>query len=131
MKRITGIVIIVALALAPDGGARRLRPQDQAVEQTTGHIDMAKDVAAKGEIMMVKTGVPAYMATNGARAARRGAGRSASFVEPVAQEPVDPGADEGRATAGRHRLRARDRHELHARRRALRRQRLQRAVTGH
>jgi hypothetical protein len=34
------------------------------IETPTGTIDKAKDVAAKGEIMMVKTGIAAYAATN-------------------------------------------------------------------
>jgi len=37
-------------------------PQD--VQTPTGNIDIAKNVAAKSEIMMVKTGIAAYIATN-------------------------------------------------------------------
>jgi hypothetical protein len=36
------------------------------IQTPTATIDKAKDVAAKGEIMMVKTGIAAYAATSGA-----------------------------------------------------------------
>ena len=51
---VLGIVLAVTACGATD------------IQTPTGTIDKAKDVAAKGEILMVKTGVAAYVVTNGA-----------------------------------------------------------------
>lgn len=84
MKRIAGIAIIVALALALVAGCGL---QDQAVEQTTGQIDVAKDAAVKAQLMMIKTGVQAYVATNGAPPPDASQATLGSVVQPW---PVNP-----------------------------------------
>ncbi len=70
--------------------------QDQAVENTTGKIDVAKDAAVKAQLMMIQTGVQAYIATSGAAACRRLASHPRRLREPLADEPVLRCADEGR-----------------------------------
>jgi hypothetical protein len=54
-------VALVVLGIALLAGACGAKD----IQTPTGNIDKAKDVAAKGEIMMVKTGIAAYAATNG------------------------------------------------------------------
>jgi hypothetical protein len=87
MKRIAGIVIIISLALALTAVAAGCGLQDQAVEQTTGQIDVAKDAAVKAQLMMIKTGVQAYVATNGAPPPDASQATLGSFVQPW---PVNP-----------------------------------------
>jgi hypothetical protein len=87
MKRIAGIAIIVALALALVAGVAGCGLQDQAVEQTSGQIDVAKDAAAKAQLMMIKTGVQAYLATNGAPPPDASQATLGSVVQPW---PVNP-----------------------------------------
>ncbi len=87
MRRIAGIAIIVALALALVAGVAGCGLQDQAVEQTTGQIDVAKDAAVKAQLMMIKTGVQAYEATNGAPPPDASQATLGSFVQPW---PVNP-----------------------------------------
>ena len=52
------------------------------IETPTGTIDIAKDVAAKGEIMMVKTGISAYAVTNGAAPPMATQDVLGSYVDP-------------------------------------------------
>jgi len=59
-------IALAALAAAVLVAALFAACGTQDIETPTGTIDKAKDVAAKGEIMMVKTGIAAYAATNGA-----------------------------------------------------------------
>ena len=66
MKRIVGVVIVVALALAAATLLAGCGLQEQAAEKTTGQIDVAKDAAVKAQLMMVKTGIQAYVATSNA-----------------------------------------------------------------
>jgi len=87
MKRIAGGAIIIALALALVAGVAGCGLQDQAVEQTTGQIDVAKDAAVKAQLMMIKTGVQAYVATNGAPPPDASQATLGSFVQPW---PVNP-----------------------------------------
>jgi hypothetical protein len=87
MRHITGRVIIVALALSLVAVVAGCGLQDQAVEQTTGQIDVAKDAAVKAQLMMIKTGVQAYVATNGAPPPDASQATLGSFVQPW---PVNP-----------------------------------------
>ena len=70
------------------------------IETPIGNIDKAKDVAAKGEIMMVKTGIAAYAATNGAAPPMATQAVLGSFVDhwpknPWTQAPMAPGKQPG------------------------------------
>jgi len=57
------------------------------IETPTGTVDKAKDVAAKGEIMMVKTGIAAYAATNGVAPPMATQDVLGGFVDPWPANP--------------------------------------------
>ena len=85
---VLGIVLVVTACGATD------------IETPTGTIDKAKDVAAKGEILMVKTGVAAYAATNGAAPPMATQDVLGGFVDPWpknpwTQAPMAPGKQPG------------------------------------
>lgn len=65
MKRMTVVALVALLVLAVTGLSAGCGFQDQAVEQTTGKIDVAKDAAAKVQLMSIKTGVQATVASTG------------------------------------------------------------------
>jgi len=70
------------------------------IQTPTGTIDIAKNVAAKGEIMMVKTGIAAYAATNGAAPPMATQDVLGGFVDPWpknpwTQVPMVPGKQPG------------------------------------
>jgi len=98
MKRVVSIAslalcaLLVALAVTACGTAD--------IETPTGTIDTAKDVAAKGEIMMVKTGIAAYAATSGAAPPMATQDVLGGFVDPWpanpwTQTPMVPGKQPG------------------------------------
>jgi len=57
------------------------------IQTPTGTIDKAKDVAAKGEILMVKTGIAAYIATSGAAPPTATQDVLGDFVNPWPNNP--------------------------------------------
>ena len=85
MRRVVSIAplaicaLLVALAVTACGTKDIVTP--------TGNIDKAKDVAAKGEIMMVKTGVAAYVATNSAAPPMATQDVLGGFVDPWPKNP--------------------------------------------
>jgi hypothetical protein len=85
MKRVASIallalcLLLVALAVTACG--------TKDIQTPTGNIDKARDVAAKGEIMMVKTGVAAYTATSGAAPPTATQDVLGSFVDPWPKNP--------------------------------------------
>jgi len=98
MRRVVSIALLalcplmVALALTACGANDIVTP--------TGNIDKAKDVAAKGEILMVKTGVAAYVVTNGAAPPMATQDGLGDFVDPWpknpwTQAPMVPGKQPG------------------------------------
>ena len=66
MKRLVCIVLGLLLALGVAGALAGCGLQDEAVEKTTGQIDVAKDATVKAQLMMIKTGIQAFVVTNGA-----------------------------------------------------------------
>ena len=58
-----GIALLALLALGVALAVTACGTKD--IPTPTSNIDVAKNVAAKGEIMMVKTGIAAYVDTNG------------------------------------------------------------------
>jgi hypothetical protein len=95
----TGIAL-AALAAAVLGAALLAACGAQDIATPTGNIDKAKDVAAKGEIIMVKTGVAAYAATNGAAPPMATQDVLGGFVDPWpknpwTQAPMAPGKQPG------------------------------------
>ena len=70
------------------------------IQTPTGTIDKAKDVAAKSEIMMVKTGIAAFVATGGAAPPSATQDVLGGFVQPWpknpwTQAPMAPGKQPG------------------------------------
>ncbi len=80
------LVVLVAVAAAavalPACGC-----QDKAVENTSGTLDVAKDAAAKAQLMLIKTGVQAYIVGNSALPPDASQATLGSFVAPW---PVNP-----------------------------------------
>ncbi len=66
MKRLASIVLVAVLAFGLTAGLAGCGLQDKAVENTTGQIDVAKDATVKAQLMMIKTGIQAYVVTNSA-----------------------------------------------------------------
>jgi len=95
----TGIAL-AALAAAVLGAALLAACGAQDIATPTGNIDIAKDVAAKSELMMVKTGVAAYAATNSAAPPMATQDVLGGFVDPWpknpwTQAPMAPGKQPG------------------------------------
>src|SRR5450759_5793545 len=92
LAALAAVVLGVALAVTACGA--------KDIQTPTGNIDKAKDVAAKGEIIMVKTGVAAYAATNGAPPPMATQDMLGGFVDPWpkspwTQAPMAPGKQPG------------------------------------
>jgi hypothetical protein len=98
MKRVVSITALALCALLVAGVVAACGAED--IETPTGNIDIAKDVAAKGEIMMVKTGIAAYTATNSAAPPMATQDVLGGFVDPWptnpwTQAPMVPGKQPG------------------------------------
>ncbi|MCX6374052.1 MAG: hypothetical protein NTX16_13445 [Actinobacteria bacterium] len=98
-SRRRGIALAV-LAAAVLGAALLTACGAKDIEGPTGNIDKAKDVAAKGEILMVKTGIAAYVVTNTAAPPAATQDVLAGFVDPWptnpwTQAPMVPGKQPG------------------------------------
>lgn len=87
MKRVAGVMVVVLLALALAGSVVGCGCQEEAVEKTTGQIDQAKDAAVKAQLMMIKTGVQATIASTGQVPADASQAALGAFVTPW---PVNP-----------------------------------------
>jgi len=85
MKRVVSIAALAFCALMVGLAVAACGATD--IETPTGNIDIAKDVAAKGEIMMVKTGIAAYTATNGAAPPMATQDVLGSYVDPWPKNP--------------------------------------------
>jgi hypothetical protein len=86
MKRIAGIALI-AVTLVVAGVVTGCGLQDQAVENTTGKIDVAKDAVAKVDLMTIKTGVQAYIASSSTAPADASQATLGAFVNPWPTNP--------------------------------------------
>jgi hypothetical protein len=87
MKRMLVLLLVALATLVVASGLPGCGCQDQAVENTTGKIDVAKDAAVKAQLMMIKTGISAYIATNGTLPPDASEATLGSFVAPW---PVNP-----------------------------------------
>ncbi len=85
MRRVVSIALLALLALGVAGAMAACGTKD--IQTPTANIDVAKNLAAKGEIMMVKTGVAAYVATNGTLPATATQDVLGSFVDPWPKNP--------------------------------------------
>jgi len=94
-------IALAALAVAMLGVALAVTACGATdIAAPTGNIDKAKDVAAKGEIMMVKTGIAAYAATNSAAPPTATQDVLGGFVNPWpsnpwTKAPMAPGKEPG------------------------------------
>jgi hypothetical protein len=100
MKRITSVVLVALLALGAAAALGGCGLQDQAVENTTGKIDVAKDAAVKAQLMMIKTGLQAYVATSSIAPAEASQATLGNFVSPwptnpFSNQPMKPGEGAG------------------------------------
>jgi hypothetical protein len=89
MRRTIALVLVAAVALLAAVALPGCGCQDQAVENTTGKIDVAKDAAVKTQLMMISTGVQAYVATNGSPPPDASQATLGSFVAPWPANPFD------------------------------------------
>ena len=100
MKRVMGLAFVALLVLGLASVAAGCGLQDKAVENTTGKIDVAKDAAVKAQLMMIKTGVQAYIATSGAAPSDASQATLGGFVSPwptnpFSNAPMKPGRGVG------------------------------------
>jgi hypothetical protein len=100
MKRVTRAVLVALLALGAAAALGGCGLQDQAVENTSGKIDVAKDAAVKAQLMMIKTGVQAYIATNSTPPADASQATLGDVVSPwptnpFSNQPMKQGAGVG------------------------------------
>ena len=87
MKRVMSVALVTLLALGLAAAVTGCGLQDQAVENTTGKIDVAKDAAVKAQLMMIQTGVQAYIATSGAAPQDGSQATLGGFVSPWPTNP--------------------------------------------
>lgn len=87
MKRCAGIAVAVVLLLLAAGVAAGCGCGEAIEEQTGGQIDQAKDAAARAQLMIIKTGIQAYIATSGQPPADASEATLGAFVSPW---PVNP-----------------------------------------
>ena len=85
MKRVVSIASLALCALLVTLVVTACGTAD--IETPTGNIDIAKNVAAKGELMMVKTGIAAYTATSGAAPPMATQDVLGGFVDPWPKNP--------------------------------------------
>lgn len=100
MKRITSVVLVALLALGAVAALGGCGLQDQAVENTSGKIDVAKDAAVKAQLMMINTGIQAYAATSSIAPAEASQATLGNFVDPwpvnpFSKQPMKPGKGVG------------------------------------
>ena len=85
MRRITTCLAAALAVFAVAAAVGACGSKD--IQTPTGTIDIAKDQAAKSEIMMVKTGVTAYVQMNGVAPPSADAATLGSFVQPWPKNP--------------------------------------------
>jgi hypothetical protein len=91
-------LVVVAAVLACAAALAGCGLQEQAIENTTGKIDVAKDAAVKAQLMMIKTGIEAQIATTGAVPADASQATLGGIVNPWPTNPfTDKPMQEGDA----------------------------------
>jgi hypothetical protein len=87
MKRITDLALVALLVLGVAAALAGCGLQSQAVENTTGKIDVAKDAAVKAQLMSIKTGIQAYIASSGSVPGDASQATLGGFVSPWPTNP--------------------------------------------
>ena len=100
MKRITSAALVALLALGLAAALAGCGLQDQAVENTTGKIDVAKDAVVKAQLMSIQTGIQAYIASSGSVPQEASQATLGGFVDPwptnpFSSAPMKPGTAVG------------------------------------
>jgi len=100
MKRLTSILLVALLAFGVAGALAGCGLREEAVEKTTGQIDVARDATVKAQLMMIKTGIQAFAVTNGAAPpdasqATLGGVVSPWPTNPFSNAPMKPGEGVG------------------------------------
>jgi hypothetical protein len=85
MRRLTAALCAVLIVLGAAVALGACGSKD--IETPTGTIDIAKDQAAKSQIVLIKTGVAAYVATNGSAPPLASQEILGSFVQPWPENP--------------------------------------------
>ena len=85
MRRVTGITLLALVALAVGVTLAACGAKD--IANPTTNIDVARDQAAKSQIMLVKTGIAAYTATNGTAPPMATQEVLGTFVDPWPKNP--------------------------------------------
>jgi hypothetical protein len=89
MRRTIALVLVAAVALLAAAALPGCGCQKQAVEATSGNIDTAKDAAVKTQLMMIQTGVQAYIASSSSLPPDASQATLGSFVAPWPTNPFD------------------------------------------
>ena len=80
MRRTIALALVALVALAAAAALPGCGCQKQAVENTTGKIDVAKDAAVKAQIVSIQTGIQATIATSGSAPADASQATLGGFV---------------------------------------------------
>jgi hypothetical protein len=100
MKRITSVVLVALLALGALAVLGGCGLQEKSVEDTTGKIDVARDATVKAQLLMIKTGIAAQVATTGTLPADASQATLGNVVSPwptnpFSNQPMKPGEGVG------------------------------------
>jgi len=100
MRRTIALALVALVALAAAAALPGCGCQKQAVENTTGKIDVAKDAAVKAQIMSIQTGIQAFIASSGSAPSDASQATLGSFVNPwptnpFTTAPMKPGTAAG------------------------------------
>jgi hypothetical protein len=87
MRRIAGIALVAVLALVVAGAFGGCGCQKQAVQATSGNIDKAKDAVSKVNLLTIKTGIQAAIATTSALPPDASPATLGGFVNPWPRNP--------------------------------------------
>lgn len=100
MRRGAGVVVLTLAVLSVVAALSGCGLRERAVEGTTGQIDVARDAAAKTQVLMIKTGIEAHIATTGSAPADVSQSSLGGFVDPwptnpFTERPMQPGEETG------------------------------------
>jgi hypothetical protein len=87
VKSITILVAVAILAVGGYLGYGALHGVQKDVARPTGTIDVARDAAAKSDLLLIRTGIQSYMAMNGQLPASADQGTLGSLVDPWPTNP--------------------------------------------
>ena len=89
MRRTIALGLVAAVALLAAAALTGCGCQEQAIEATSGNIDTAKDAAVKVQLMMIQTGIRAYIASTGSPPPDASQATLGGYVAPWPTNPFD------------------------------------------